>query len=53
MAKMLAYYLGASSGRTIGFGELVELAKKEMGFTAFIDPDDLLFYEPGDNKKIL
>ncbi len=36
------------AGRKIGFAELVELAKKEKGFTAFIDPDDSLFYEPGD-----
>lgn len=36
------------SGRIIDFGELVELARKEKGFTSFIDPDNSLFYAPGD-----
>lgn len=32
----------------LGFGELVELAQKEKPFLAFINPDDDVFYTPGN-----
>ncbi|MCP2240331.1 rhamnulokinase [Thermoanaerobacterium thermosaccharolyticum] len=35
-------------GNPIGFGEMVELAQKEKEFVSFIDPDDDLFYIPGN-----
>lgn len=35
-------------GYSIGFDEMVKLAQKENEFMSFIDPDDDLFYVPGN-----
>ena len=35
-------------GLTLGFGEIVDLAKAEKGGVSFIDPDNQLFYAPGN-----
>lgn len=35
-------------GHKMSFGEMVEMAKAEKGFSSFIDPDNLLFYAPGN-----
>lgn len=35
-------------GEVYSFGEMVQMAEASMPFLAFIDPDDDLFYSPGD-----
>jgi rhamnulokinase len=35
-------------GEVYSFGEMVQMAEASMPFSAFIDPDDDLFYSPGD-----